>query len=63
MTPLVVAVNVRLALVPSTEAGAEPVRAFARNADHCDRAVKVQTLPQALEWVWQGPGVDTKLTR
>jgi enterochelin esterase-like enzyme len=36
---------------------------FARNAGHCDRAVKTQTLPQALEWVWQGHAVDAKLTR
>ena len=36
---------------------------FARNAGHCDRAVKMQTLPEALEWVWQGHGVDAKLTR
>jgi enterochelin esterase-like enzyme len=27
---------------------------FARNAAHCDRAVKQQALPQALEWLWQG---------
>ena len=27
---------------------------FARNAVHCDRAVKQQTLPEALEWVWKG---------
>ncbi len=27
---------------------------FARNAGHCDRGVKLQTLPLALEWVWQG---------
>jgi iron(III)-enterobactin esterase len=27
---------------------------FARNAGHCDHGVKVQTLPLALEWVWQG---------
>jgi enterochelin esterase-like enzyme len=27
---------------------------FARNAAHCDRAVKAQTLPLALEYVWQG---------
>jgi predicted alpha/beta superfamily hydrolase len=26
---------------------------FARNAGHCDRAVKAQTLPNALEWVWK----------
>ena len=36
---------------------------FARNAGHCDRAVKLQTLPQALEWLWQGHAVDAKLTR
>jgi enterochelin esterase-like enzyme len=27
---------------------------FARNATHGDRAVKRQTLPEALEWVWGG---------
>jgi enterochelin esterase-like enzyme len=27
---------------------------FARNASHCDRSVKEQTLPLALEYVWQG---------
>ena len=27
---------------------------FARNASHCDRSVKAQTLPLALEYVWQG---------
>ncbi|MGJ5817268.1 alpha/beta hydrolase [Paludibaculum fermentans] len=27
---------------------------FARNAGHTDRAVKMQTLPQALEYVWRG---------
>ena len=27
---------------------------FARNAVHCDRGVKAQTLPQALEWLWKG---------
>jgi iron(III)-enterobactin esterase len=27
---------------------------FARNAVHVDRAVKQQTLPQALEWLWKG---------
>ncbi len=26
---------------------------FARNAGHCDRSVKQQTLAQALEWVWK----------
>ena len=27
---------------------------FNRNAGHCDRAVKQQTLPAALEWLWKG---------
>jgi len=27
---------------------------FARNAGHTDRAVKQQTLPSALEYLWQG---------
>jgi len=27
---------------------------FACNASHGDRAVKMQTLPEALEWLWQG---------
>ncbi|MEX2091996.1 MAG: alpha/beta hydrolase-fold protein [Pirellulales bacterium] len=27
---------------------------FARNAGHCDGDVKQQTLPTALEWLWQG---------
>ena len=27
---------------------------FARNAGHCDRGMKQQTLPAALEWLWQG---------
>jgi glycosyltransferase involved in cell wall biosynthesis len=27
---------------------------FARNAGHCDRTTKLQTLPEALEWVWRG---------
>jgi hypothetical protein len=27
---------------------------FSLNAGHCDRNVKEQTTPEALEWVWQG---------
>ena len=27
---------------------------FARNCGHTDRIVKQQTLPEALEYVWQG---------
>ena len=26
---------------------------FVRNSGHCDRSVKQQTLPEALEWVWR----------
>jgi hypothetical protein len=33
---------------------------FSKNAGHCDRAVKQQTLPQALEWLWQGYSGDGK---
>ena len=31
---------------------------FARNAGHTDRNVKQQTLPEALEYVWQGYPID-----
>ena len=27
---------------------------FAKNSGHCDRAMKMQTLPSALEWLWKG---------
>jgi iron(III)-enterobactin esterase len=27
---------------------------FALNSGHCDRSVRTQTLPEALEWAWQG---------
>jgi iron(III)-enterobactin esterase len=27
---------------------------FARNAGHVDRGVRLETLPEALEWLWQG---------
>jgi enterochelin esterase-like enzyme len=34
---------------------------FARNADHVDRRVREQTLPEALEYVWRGyPMGDSK---
>jgi enterochelin esterase-like enzyme len=36
---------------------------FARDSGHCDRAVKLQTLPNALEFVWKDYQVDTKLKR
>jgi iron(III)-enterobactin esterase len=32
---------------------------FARNAGHCDGGVKQQTLPEALEYVWQGYPLTT----
>jgi iron(III)-enterobactin esterase len=31
---------------------------FARNAVHCDRGVKQQTLPAALEWLWRGYPIE-----
>jgi enterochelin esterase family protein len=33
---------------------------FARNAGHTDRAVKQQTLPEALEWLWKGYGGSSR---
>lgn len=33
---------------------------FAKNAGHCDGGVKQQTLPEALEYVWQGYSKDAK---
>ncbi len=33
---------------------------FAKNAGHTDRAVKAQTLPEALEYVWQGYKIKGK---
>ena len=27
---------------------------FALDSGHCDRKVREQTLPEALEWVWRG---------
>lgn len=33
---------------------------FARNAVHVDRAVRQQTLPEALEYVWQGSAAEGK---
>jgi enterochelin esterase-like enzyme len=32
--------------------------AFVRNASHCDRAVKAQMLPGALEWLWRPAKVE-----
>ena len=36
---------------------------FSRNSGHCDRTVKAQTLPNALEFVWKGYPVTKKLTK
>jgi enterochelin esterase family protein len=36
---------------------------FARDSGHCDRNVKAQTLPNALEYVWKDYPVGTKLNR
>jgi hypothetical protein len=33
---------------------------FAESAGHVDRAVRAQTLPEALEYVWQGYGTTGK---
>jgi enterochelin esterase family protein len=33
---------------------------FARNASHCDRGVKQQTLPEALEWLWRDYAIESK---
>ena len=44
--------NERMASVLA-EKGYQYQFVFARNAGHCDRSVKQQTLPQALEWVWK----------
>jgi enterochelin esterase-like enzyme len=33
---------------------------FVRNAGHCERSAKEQTLPEALEWLWQGYGAARK---
>jgi hypothetical protein len=31
---------------------------FSRNAGHCDRDTKLQTLPEALEWVWKDYSIE-----
>ena len=36
---------------------------FARNSGHCDRAVKLQTLPNALEFVWKDYPLTKKLSK
>jgi enterochelin esterase family protein len=48
-----VAANNRMATVLKAK-GYHYQYLFALNAGHVDRAVRNQTLPEALEWVWQG---------
>jgi len=48
-----VAANERMASVLAAR-GYHYQFVFARNAGHTDRAVKQQTLPEALEWLWKG---------
>ena len=36
---------------------------FARNSGHCDRAMKLQTLPNALEFVWKDYPLTRKLSK
>jgi iron(III)-enterobactin esterase len=31
---------------------------FARNSGHCDRTMKQQTLPAALEWLWKEYSIE-----
>jgi len=50
-----VAANHRMAAVLD-EKGYRYQYVFARNSGHCDRKVREQTLPEALEWVWRGYG-------
>jgi hypothetical protein len=45
--------NERMAAVLAAK-GYEYQFLFVRNAGHCDAAVKRQTLPAALEWLWRG---------
>ena len=47
-----VAANENMAKVLAMK-GYEYQFVFARNARHCDSGVKLQTLPEALEWLWQ----------
>lgn len=50
-----VVANERMAKVLA-EKGYDYQFSFVRNARHCDRAMKDQLLPQALEYLWQGYG-------
>jgi enterochelin esterase family protein len=50
-----VAANHRMAAVLKAK-GYRYQYTFALDSSHCDRRVREQTLPQALEWVWRGYG-------
>ncbi|HTV39267.1 MAG TPA: alpha/beta hydrolase-fold protein [Candidatus Sulfotelmatobacter sp.] len=54
-----VVANERMAKVLASK-GYQYQFVFARNAGHVDRRVKQQTLPEALEWLWQGYKPETK---
>jgi iron(III)-enterobactin esterase len=56
-----VAANLRMATVLRAK-GYHYQFVFALNAGHVDGAVKNQTLPEALEWVWQGYPVSQNAT-
>jgi enterochelin esterase-like enzyme len=56
-----VAANNRMATVLKAK-GYHYQYVFAVNAGHVDRAVKNQTLPEALEWVWQGYPISRDAT-
>ena len=36
---------------------------FARGAGHCEKSVKEQTLPSALQWLWHGYPIAAKMPR
>jgi hypothetical protein len=48
-----VAANHRMAKVLEKK-GYEYQYVYALDSGHCDKKVREQTLPQALEWVWRG---------
>jgi iron(III)-enterobactin esterase len=54
-----VAANNRMAAVLKAK-GYHYQYLYALNAGHVERAVRNQTLPEALEWVWQGYPIDRK---
>lgn len=54
-----VAANHRMAAVLK-EKGYQYQYVFALDSAHCDRKVREQTLPQALEWVWRGYASDAQ---